>query len=654
MKTQQFSSWHLAILLFIVATAAAAQPLHPVRLQKVTDSGGNLIREQAAYDVKFYRLKFFIDTTKHAISGESFIRATAVDTLSTLVLDLSSTMSVDSVVWKARQQFGKILQFARPSGRIWIALPYVVQKNDTIQAEVFYHGVPKVSTNPPWDDGFVWSRSKSGQVWAGVACEEEGADMWWPCKDHPSDEPDSVDLFFSVPASLTCVSNGRLLDVADAGSVKIFHWFVSEPINNYSITFYLGPYQKIPVQYQSVTGEMIPSEYWFLPESVGRIQTYKDTLLKDVRFLEETCGPFPFRGEKYGLVEAPYYGMEHQTAIAYGNKFAFSAANGFDYIHLHEFAHEWWGNLVTAKDWSDVWIHEGFATYMEALFVERMSWSTKYKNYLVQRKSSIQNRSPVAPSTPTGAATMFASNDVYYKGAWILHTLRHHIGDTLFFQLLKRFAYPNPAMESVTNGTQCWLATTDDYLRIAEQVSGMKLDWFFNVYLRQAALPTLQYSRLDTTLRLKWVTQNNLPFSLSVDVQVGTTRRRVEMSNGTGSVSIPAGTSYQIDPDSWILMNTPQLVYVGDPVLPGKFEISLYPNPFNPTTTLVLELPNRMRVRGEVYSLSGQKVGELFDTWYEAGTHPIQVDLANRSSGVYFVVVRGDGKQLIRKMVLLK
>lgn len=653
MKTMQFSSWNLVCALSILVSSAAAQPIHPVRLQKVTDSGGNLIREQAAYDVKYYRLKFVIDTTKHSISGNSFVRAIAVDTLSTLVLDLNSTMTVDSVVWKVQQQLGKPLQFARPSGRIWITLPYVVQKNDTIQAEIFYHGAPKVSANPPWDDGFVWSRSKSGQVWAGVACEEEGADVWWPCKDHPSDEPDSVDLFFTVPASLTCVSNGRLLDVADAGSTKTFHWFVSEPINNYCVTFYLGPYQKIPIQYQSVTGEMIPSEYWFLPESVNRINTYKDTLLKETRFLEETCGPFPFRGEKYAIAEAPYYGMEHQTIIAYGNKFAFSAANGFDYIHLHELAHEWWGNLVTARDWSDVWIHEGFATYMEALFVERMSGSAKYKNYMVQRKSSIQNRIPVAPLTPTGAATMFSSNDVYYKGAWILHMLRHHIGDTLFFQLLKRFAYPDPAMESVTNGSQCRLATTDDFLGIAEKVSGLKLDWFFNVYLRQSALPILQQSKQDTILKLKWVAPNNLPFSLSVDVLIGTIRRRVDMSSGSGTVVVPVGSQYQIDPDSWLLLATP-LPLVEDSNLPTEFRIGVHPNPFNPATTLTIETPKRMQMRGELFSLSGQKVGELFDKSFEAGIHSIPVNLANQSSGVYFVVIRGDGKQLIRKVVLLR
>ncbi|MGA3245512.1 MAG: M1 family aminopeptidase [Bacteroidota bacterium] len=630
-----------------------AQTVHPIRLQKVADSGGPLLREQAAYDVKFYRLKFTIDTTTHTIVGNALVRALATDTLSTLVLDLSSTMTVESVVWKVQRQFGTSLQFTRPNGRIWISLPYIVQKNDTVSVEVSYHGKPKVSANPPWDDGFVWNRTKTGEVWAGVACEEEGADVWWPCKDHPSDEPDSVDLYFTVPASLTCVSNGRLLDITDAGSTKTFHWYVSEPINNYCVTFYLGPFQKILIQYQSVTGEMIPSEYWFLPYNVDKAIQFAPTFLKDLRFFEEVCGPFPFRSEKYGLADAPYWGMEHQTIVAYGNNFALNSY-GFDYIHLHEVAHEWWGNLVTAKDWSDVWIHEGFATYMEALFVEKMSGSARYKSYMAGMKPNIQNRTAVAPATSSSAATMFASNDIYYKGAWILHTLRHHLGDSVFFALFRRFAYPDPAMESVTNGKQCRLASTDDYLQIAEQVTAKKLDWFFNLYLRQPALPRLQYSKLGTVLKLKWVTPNNLPFFLPVDVQIDTNKVRVEMSDGTGTVSVAAGSSYQIDPDGWILMGTPQLVYVIDPVLPLEFDISIYPNPFNPSTTLRLSIPKRMQARGEVISVSGQRVAGLFDSWFEAGIHEVSVNLSNQSSGVYFVVVRGDQSELIRKMILLK
>ncbi len=631
----------------------AAQPNPEMHLRKVVDSGGPLIREQAAYDVLFYRLMFTIDTAAKSITGTTFMRALTTDTLSTLVLDLSSTFNVQSVIWKGQQQFNKSLLFSRPAGRLWITLPYVLQKSDSILVEISYKGTPKVSANPPWDDGFVWTHTKTGEVWAGVACEEGGADLWWPCKDHPSDEPDSVDLYFTVPASLTCVSNGRLLGVSDNGSLKTFHWYVSEPINNYCVTFYLGPLQRIPIDYQSVTGQAIPSEYWFLPYNVDSAKKYSSIWLKDLRFFEEVCGPFPFRAEKYCLVDAPYYGMEHQTCIAYGNNFNLNSY-GFDYIHLHELAHEWWGNLVTAKDWSDVWIHEGFATYMEALFVERMSGFSRYKTYMAGMKGSIQNLKPVAPDAPTTAAAMFSSNDVYYKGAWILHTLRHYLGDQMFFSMFRKFAYPDPAMESVTDGRQCRLATTNDYLQIAEQATGKKLDWFFNLYLRQPTLPKLRYSKSGTVLSLQWTTPNALPFPFPVDVRVGTKTVVVDMQNGTGTATVPADTSYQIDPDGWILMGTPQLTNVAELNVPTEFAIGVYPNPFNPTTTLQLEIPKRMRVSVELVSVSGQRIAEVVDATYDPGSHSIPINGTNLSSGVYFVLVRGDEKVLTTKIVLLK
>ena len=643
----------LICLLMFLGPRLAAQPNPATHLRKVMDSGGILMREQAAYDVLFYRLKISIDTTSKSIAGSALVRALALDTLSAFVLDLSSNFTVESVVWRGQGQYGSALNFSRPAGRIWISLPFLMQKSDTISLELSYHGKPKISQNPPWDDGFVWSRAKTGEIWAGVACEEEGADVWWPCKDHPSDEPDSVDLYFTVPASLTCVSNGRLLGVSDLGNSKVFHWYVSEPISNYCVTFYLGPLQRIPIDYQSVTGQVVPSEYWFLPYNVDKAKQFAPTFLKDLRFFEEVCGPFPFRAEKYCIVDAPYWGMEHQTCIAYGNNFALNSY-GFDYIHLHELAHEWWGNLVTAKDWSDVWIHEGFATYMEALFVEHMSGFTRYKTYMVNMRNGIQNDEPVAPNVPATAQAMFSSIDVYYKGAWILHTLRHYLGDQLFFSMFRRFAYPDPAMESVTDGKQCWLATTDDYLQIAEQVTGLKLDWFFNVYLRQPTLPVLRYSRRDTVLSLQWVTPNNLPFSLPVDVRVGADTVKVDMRNGTGVVAVPAGVSYQIDPNAWILMQVPQVVDVADVVLPKDFTISVFPNPFNPSTTLRLEVPKRIEVHGEIISVSGQRIAELFDKWFDPGTHSVPINLGNQSSGVYFVVIRGDERTLTKKLVLLR
>ena len=516
------------------------------------DSGGRLMREQAAYDVKFYSLALRIDPASHTIGGSVLVRAVALDTLSQFVLDLNANYHVDSVKWKAAAD--TLLAFTFTGGRIWAALPRQLSAGDSIAVEVYYYGLPRVSTNPPWDDGFVWTTSGSGKPWAGVACETEGGDCWWPCKDHPSDEPDSVALAFTVPSNLVCVANGKLVDTVDHhDGWKTFRWSVSNPINNYGVTFYLGEFVRIPVSYTSITGEVVPSEYWFLPEHKDTAMKYIARFLMDMRFIEETCGPYPFRADKYCIVEAPYWGMEHQTCIAYGNNFQFNAY-GFDYIHYHEFSHEWWGNLVTAKDWSDIWLHEGFACYMEALYAEHLDGFARYKDYM-HDLSYFSNNQAVAPRETLTANEGF-NGPIYSKGAWILHTLRHLIGDSTFFRLLHRWTYPDSAMERVTDGRQCRLATTDDFLHQAEFISGEALDWFFEVYLRHTDPPHLAQGIVDSTLYLRWYTQNSLPFSLPVDVRLGASTIRVDMTGGSGHIAVPHGITPAVDPDAWILMSS--------------------------------------------------------------------------------------------------
>ncbi|HCA81797.1 MAG TPA: hypothetical protein DEP53_18865, partial [Bacteroidetes bacterium] len=407
-------------------------------------------------------------------------------------------------------------------------------------------------------------------------------------------------------------------------------------------------------------GFKIPSEYWFLPYNVDSVKKITPTWLKDIRFLEETCGPYPFRAEKYAIVEAPYAGMEHQTSVAYGVYAGFFlnanwAGYGFDYIHLHELAHEWWGNLVTAKDWSDVWIHEGFATYMEALFVERQSGFARYKSYMKRLNVPSITR-PIAPNQSVTAKTAFLSN-VYNGGAWVLHTLRYYVGDsTTFFRLLRRWAYPDPAMENVTNGKQCRLATTEEFRQIAEQVTGRSLDWFFTVYLRQAGLPQLTVGRKDTSITLKWTVPNNIPFPMPVEVQVGPNKFTVDMSTGTGTLSAPNGVTPIIDPDARIFMATPKTVSVGesDDLVPEDFDVSVYPNPFNPSTTLRIELPRRALIEGEIVSITGERVAGIESAWRDAGIHTLSVDLSNQSSGAYFAIVRSEGRTITRKLLLVR
>ena len=522
------------------------------------DSGGPLLPEQAAYDVTYYELHLTIDPESRSISGFVDIHAVVLDDLSTFVVDLSSNFIVDFVCLSENEQ---ALPFDYQEGRIWIDMPAQAGNGDILMVRVRYHGQPAEMPVGTSGMGFSWRTTRDGQTWAGVQCELDGADLWWPCKDHPSDEPDSVGLYFTVPGDLTCISNGKLqgviindeIDEGHAVNQRTYHWFVSTPINNYNVTFYLAPYRSIDYSYQSITGETISATVWVLPEHYDAAVSNTPQFLDHIRFLEETCGPYPFRADKYGVVESATGGMEHQTAIAIGSSFENEPRYGFVVLHLHELSHEWWGNMVTAKDWSDAWIHEGFATYMEALYAGHLGGLEAYHRYMDGMRRS-GNVKPIAPRQPMTVRSIF-SGDIYHKAAWVIHTLRHYLGDETFFQLLRRWAYPEASLESVTDGGQCRFATTDDFLRIAEDVTGMELDWFFEVYLRQTSLPTLRADFDDRTLLLRWETENDIPFPLSVQVDVGDSIHSVDMFDGTGELSLADNATPVIDPDGWILMD---------------------------------------------------------------------------------------------------
>jgi aminopeptidase N len=350
--------------------------------------------------------------------------------------------------------------------------------------------------------------------------------------------------------------------VKNADGTRTFNWFLSQPISNYNIALNVAPYKLVEDKMQSVTGEMIPIHFYVLPENAGKAQGLIDKTKEYVRFMEEYVGPFPFRSEKLGIAETPHLGMEHQTIIAYGNKFEYEPQTGFDWLMFHELGHEWWANLVTAPDWNDFWIHEGFQSFMDALFAEKKLGRQQFIKSLPNRIKFTNNIKPVAPREPRTTTEMYlrapdyvrGDNDIYGKGALVLNALRGYIGDAAFFRALRRMAYPDSKTERVTNGRQVRFATTDDFLNIAEKESGKKLDWFFELYLRQPALPKLITEKNGNRLSLRWETPNNLPFPLPVEVKIGNEIKRVEMPNGAGTISLPAtGAEYTIDPNGWLL-----------------------------------------------------------------------------------------------------
>jgi len=334
---------------------------------------------------------------------------------------------------------------------------------------------------------------------------------------------------------------------------------MTNPISNYSIVFNAAPYKLVNDKYRSIAGDDIPIAFYVLPEDADKAQRLIEETKKYIKFYEHYLGPYPFRSQKLGIVETPHLGMEHSTAIAYGNKFRFDA-DGTDSLMLHEFGHEWWANLVTAADWKDFWIHEGFQSYMDTLYQEYLHGRDAYNKAMAARAKNFRNMQPVAPREAKIAYQVYmaepdylrSDGDIYGKGAYILHTLRYLIGDDAFFRALRRMAYPTRDLEKATDGRQVRLVTTDDFLTIAEEESGRRLDWFFELYLRQPKLPKLISEISGNQLLLRWETPNNMPFPMPINIINNGKTERIEMKDGRAVITFN-GTPPVIDPDALVL-----------------------------------------------------------------------------------------------------
>ncbi len=477
----------LPLLLTLNGSADAART-------EIYDSGGPLMVEQAAYDVRFYDLALAVHPSDSSIDGSVTVRADILQPIEMFVLDLDTLLTIQRVV-EIDGERERERSFRRDIGKIWIPLQKVRQAGESLTMRIRYGGKPRIAPRPPWDGGFTWSRTEDGSAWIATSCQGEGPDLWWPAKDHVSDKPDSMGTHIRVPDPLICASNGRLTAVErHKDKTSTYHWCVSNPINSYNVALNIAPYTLIEDTYQSLGGELIPVQLYVLPEDYEKGEKFFPQLTEHLRFFERTLGPYPFRADKYGVAQTPHLGMEHQTIIAYGGGFKNETYKrkdwGFDALHHHELSHEWWGNLVTNRDWRDMWLHEGFGTYMQALYAEEIGGTEAYHGYMATERT-FTNLKAIAPRQ-SQTASQITKAPIYAKGASVLHTLRYLIGEEALRKALRRMAYPDPRMEKVTDGRQVRFASTDDFIRIVEEVSGRELDWFFEVYLRQPKLPVLK------------------------------------------------------------------------------------------------------------------------------------------------------------------
>ena len=440
---------------------------------------GQLGEDRAGYDVFFYDLDLELDPDRKSLGGTVEIHFRALSGLAALRIDLYENLMITGM-----KLSGEEVSWARNDRAVNVSLPNPLTPGRNYIMTVQYDGKPTGAKNPPWGGGFVWGEDSDGNPWIGVACETEGASLWFPCKDHLSDKPDSVRLRMTLPAGLQVVSNGILQNHSSLPGKETYTWLTRYPVSIYNITFYAGKYEHFSDTMLTPQG-ILNLDYYVLPQNLKRAKKHFLQVKNIINVYSNLYGTYPWMREAFRLVESPFEGMEHQTAIAYGSGYTNRGWLGGDYIIVHEAAHEWWGNAVSISDFSDIWLHEGFATYSEILFAEQ---TLGYDNSLLYARyniaASIKNRFPVVG--PAGVSYWNnRDNDVYNKGAMILHTIRNIVNDsTLFFDILQTFYSDYAAASHVT---------TDDFIRIVEHKTGKSWQKFFEVYLHSREVPVLHW-----------------------------------------------------------------------------------------------------------------------------------------------------------------
>ncbi|MCS7163122.1 MAG: M1 family metallopeptidase [Bacteroidia bacterium] len=463
---------------------------------------GSLNPYRSCYDVVHYDLNLRLSPARPYVEGEVTCTFRWLGGADTLQIDLLESFKVQGV-WLE----GQSLPFQRVRGTraIWIPLSRVkaqLQKGQLYRWKVAYAGRLQLAPRPPWEGGFVRDKTPSGEPWLGFACQGLGASIWWPLKDHLSDKPDSAQLTFCLPPPFRVIANGIYQRHFPRKKDTCFTYRVSHPINTYNITFYAAPAYLIHEDtFQSASGRTLPLRFAVLPVHASKIPYLVQHAHRVLRAMEHFFGPFPHQQDGYGLVEAPYYGMEHQSAIAYGNQFRTDPQWGFDYIILHESGHEWWGNHVSASDNADLWIQEGFCTYAEALYLEYYQGAQAAQRYLNQQRTLIQNRLTIQ-GPPGVNADQTHNTDIYYKMAWVLHTLRSRLAnDSLWFACLRaiqqHFAY-----QAITGS---------ELIRFMSNFLGEDLEPFFRAYLNYLRPPLISFKVVreegQAYLVARWITE---------------------------------------------------------------------------------------------------------------------------------------------------
>lgn len=553
----------LHILALLATSMLQAQPLHHAQHFTRADTlRGSIGPERRWWDVLHYDVSIRPDLATKRIHGTTVIGFIALEDGLRMQIDLQQPLEVDSVtadVSRFRNGNFTIVDVKayteREGNVLWVDLPQPLKAGEASTVRITYHGTPREAVHPPWDGGWIWKKDAQGNPWASVACQGLGASVWYPCKDHQSDEPDDgAALHITVPDSLQAIGNGRLRDVVRNGDgTSTWNWKVTQPINTYNLVPYIGRYAHFNEVYNGQDGPL-DCDYWVLAANEAKAREQFKQVPAMLNCFEDHFGPYPFYKDGYKLVEAPHLGMEHQSAIAYGNGFR----NGYlgkdlsgtgvglkwDFIIVHESGHEWFGNSITTADIADMWVHEGFTNYSETIFTECQQGKEAAERYVQGCRRNIANDKPIIG--PYGV-NQEGSGDMYYKGASLLHMIRQFTGDSTFHAMLRemhvRFRHK--------------VTTSAEVERFISTFCGMDLTKVFDQYLRTTKVPELQWTIRNGLLWTRWA--NTVPdLKMPVRITVGGQPQRT-ISVGTAwsahSGKVAEDATLTVDP-GWYISTT--------------------------------------------------------------------------------------------------
>lgn len=435
---------------------------------------GKLTPLRTNYDVTFYHLDVAIDLDKRSVQGRSLIRFSARQPIARMQVDLYANMAIDSIVFRHQA-----LRYSREFNAIFIDYPETIPVGTEAEVTIYYNGVPKTPDRSiPMDGGVLWDKDSLGNMWAQVVCQGSGASLWWPNKDHQSDEPDSMKIWITVPAPYTEISNGRLQRTTPLpGNRMRYEWYVSYPINNYNVTFNIGQYAHFEDRY--ISDDTLTLDYYVMSYNLERgRQIFKQVHLM-LKTFEKNFGKYPFKRDGFTLVES-LYPMEHQSGVCIG-KITPQSSTGTNRLLWHESAHEWWGNALTAKDIADMWIHEGFATYAEILVIEDRFGTEHVQEALDDQMNAVMGNEPVIGVYDVNHIH-YDIGDMYSKGSLLLHTFRSVLhNDTLWVNLLR----------AIQQKFRYQTLTTDDLVAFINDRTRTDYTYLFDQYLRYTNLPKL-------------------------------------------------------------------------------------------------------------------------------------------------------------------